>query len=270
MKKKLILTLPVITLGLVLPALQAGEPAKVAAEVESNYNEVKGDAAKAALKEIDAEIDAVDAMIDHAPTQAEKDAAKARMDVLKERRSELRKTYTKSRYEELKADIRAEANKFSAWTKRTFTRDPADKAADDVRDATREAKRDAKRAGDEVADASRDAARDANRAVKRAGDNAYAYGATAGAALDLNAYKMRPTDTNKEEAKAAIKALDQKIEALEDRVDDMPRGADRDAAKRRVKALEDRKDELKHEFNKARFDALVDDVQGSWNDLVHN
>ena len=287
MKTKRILALPVIALAAAFPTLQAGEPARAAATVESNYNEVKGDAAKAALKEIDAEIDEVDAMIDHAPTQAEKDAAKARMDVLKERRSELRKTYTKSRYEELKADIRAEGNKFKAWTKRTFTRDPAEKAADDIKDATRDAKRDARRAGDEVADASRDAAHDANRAarragddiadasreakrdVRRAGDNAYAYGASAGAALDLNAYKMRPTDTNKEEAKAAIKALDQKIEALEDRVDDMPRGDARDAAKRRVKALEDRKDELKHEFNKARFDALVDDVQSSWNDLVH-
>src|SRR5262245_9356599 len=127
MKKKHILTLPVIALAIAFPAAHAADGAQAAATVESNYNEVKGDAAKAALKEIDAEIDAVDAMIDHAPTQAEKDAAKARMDVLKERRSELRKTYTKARYEELKADIRVEGNKFKAWTKRTFTRDPAEK-----------------------------------------------------------------------------------------------------------------------------------------------
>jgi hypothetical protein len=46
----------------------------------------------------------------------------------------------------------------------------------------------------------------------------------------------------------------------------MPNGPDRDVVKGRIKALEDRKDELKHQFNKARFDALVDDVQKEWND----
>ena len=93
--------------------------------------------------------------------------------------------------------------------------------------------------------------------------------AVAGAALDLAAYKTRPTDTNKDEAKAAIKALEAKIDQLEDRADNMPRGADRDALKRRVDALEDRKDELEKEFNKTRFNALVDDVQSEWNHLVH-
>jgi F0F1-type ATP synthase membrane subunit b/b' len=76
---------------------------------------------------------------------------------------------------------------------------------------------------------------------------------------------LRPTDTNKEEAKLALKALEAKIDELETRVGNMPRGADRDAAKRRVKALEERKDKLEREFNKARFDALIDDVKSEWN-----
>lgn len=240
MKNKILLTiLPALALGLAAPLL-ANE---ATANVESGIAEVKGDAAKAALKELDAEIDHVDALVDNAPSSADKDAAKARLEVLKERRSELRKTYVKARYDELKADVRAEANKVGAWTKRTFTRDPAEKAADDIHDA----------------------AQDAKRSAKKAGDDTYAYASSAGAAIDLNAYKMRPTDTNKEEAKAAIKALEQKIKALDDRADHMPRGADRDAAKRRVKALEDRKDELEHQFLKARFDALIDDVQNEWN-----
>jgi len=252
--KHLLPLLPVIALGFAVPAVAS----EASAKAESNIAEVRGDAAKAAMNTLDAEIDRVDAMIDNAPTPADKAAAQARMDVLKERRNELRKTYVKARYDELAADVRAEGSKFSAWTKRTFTRDPAEKAADDIKDATDDAK-----------DAANDAARDARKAAKKAGDNTYAYANSAGAAIDLAAYKARPTDTNKDEAKAAIKALDQKIDELDDRADKMPRGADRDAAKRRVKALEDRKDELKHEFNKARFNALVDDVQGEWNQLVH-
>ncbi len=282
MKNKILLSLlPALALGVAAPVYAS----ETSARIEAGIADVKGDAAKAALKELDAEIDQVDAMIDNAPTDAEKQAAKARLDVLKERRSELRKTYVKSRYDELKADVRVEANKARAWGKRTFTRDPGEKAADEIRDATKDARRDARRAGDEaadaardadraarragndVADASRDAARDANRAMKRTGDNVHAHVGAAGASLDLAAYKARPTDTNKEEAKAAIKALEQKIDELDDRADKMPRGAERDAAKRRVKALEDRKDHIEDEFNKARFDALIDDVQKEWNDF---
>jgi hypothetical protein len=270
-----------------LPGVSAFAATDVPNKVESGVADARGDASKVALKELDAEIDRVDAMIDNAPTPEEKAAAKARMDVLKERRSELRKTYVKSRYDELKADVSAEGSKFKAWTKRTFTRDPADKAANEVADATRDAKRDAKRAGDEAADEARDAKRDAKREARRAddniddatrdarrearkaGDNTQAYVSSAGATMDLAAYKARPTDTNKEDMKAAIKALDAKIEELDERADKMPRGADRDAAKRRVKALEDRKDELQKDFNKARFDSLIDDVQSECNDIRH-
>jgi hypothetical protein len=244
MKNKILIPLvSALFLGFASSAL-ANE---ASAKVEAGIAEVKGDAAKASLQELDAEIDRVDAMIDNAPSSADKDAAKARLEVLKQRRSELRKTYVKSRYDELKAEVRAEANKAGAWTKRTFTRDPAEKAADDIKDATSDAK---------------DAAR-------KAGDNTYAYARSTGAALDLAAYKTRPTDTNKEEAKAGLNALEQRIKELDDRADRMPRGPDRDAAKRRVKALDDRKDELENQFLKARFDALIDDVQNEWNDFRH-
>jgi hypothetical protein len=240
--KTLLITLvPALTLGFALPVTAS----EASANAEAAFAEVKGDAAKLALKELDAEIDQVDAMIDNAPSGAEKAAAEARLEVLKERRSELRKTYVKSRYDELKADVRAEANKAKAWTKRTFTRDPAEKAADDIRDATD----------------------DARKSARQAGDSAYAHASTTAAAMDLAFYKTRPTDTNREEAKAAINALEQTIDQLEDRADKMPRGAARDAAERRVKALEDRKDELENQFNKARLDALIDDVQREWNDF---
>jgi hypothetical protein len=234
--------LPTLAFLLAVPGRTIANEATATAE--SNMSEAKGDATKAALKELDVEIDRVDAMIDNAPTPEDKAAAKARMDVLKERRSELRKTYVSARYNQLKADVRAEANHVAAWTKRTFTKDPAEKAADDAKDAVKDAK----------------------DAAKEAGDTAYAHASTMGTTMDITAYKLRPTDTNKEEAKAALKALDQKIDELDDRADKMTRGPERDVVKGRIKALEDRKDELKHQFNKARFDDLVDDVQKEWND----
>jgi uncharacterized protein YpuA (DUF1002 family) len=49
----------------------------------------------------------------------------------------------------------------------------------------------------------------------------------------------------------------------------MPKGDNRDAAKRRLKALEERKDQLEHDFNKARFNALIDDVKNEWHDFVN-
>jgi len=242
---RLLTLAPALTALVVLPVRLHGNEAT--ARADASLSEVKGDAAKAAIDELSAEIDRVDAMIDNAPTPEEKAAAKARLDVLKERRNALRKTYVRARYDELKADVRAEAARVNAWTKRTFNRDEVSTTRRDIANATETARRDA----------------------QAAGDRAYADTQAAAAAMDLSAYKLRPTDTNKEEAKAALKALDARIDQLDDRVDRMPHGAERDAAKQRVKALEDRKDELKHEFNKARFNALVDDVQRSWNDLVH-
>jgi hypothetical protein len=232
--------LPTLALAFALPA--HSRAAEATAKVESDLAEAKGDATKVALKELDAEIDRVDALIDNAPTPEDKAAAKARMQVLKERRSELRKTYVSARYDELKADVRAEANRVGAWSKRTFSKDPVDKASDDAKDAVRDAK----------------------RAANNAGDTAYANANAVGAATDLALYKSRPTDTNKDEAKTALKALSQNIDQLKDRADKMPKGPDRDIVNGRIKALETRKDELKHQFNKARFDALIDDVQGEW------
>lgn len=208
------------------------------ARVKSEVSEVKGDAAKAALDEINAEIDRLDVLVDSAPDMSEREAARARIDVLKERRNDLRKTYVKARYEELKADIRAEGNRLAAWTKRTFNRDDASNARREVGDTLDDAKRDARRAGD--------------RAV---------------AALDLDAYKDRPLDTDKDAARQALKALERRIDELDDRVDNMPRGVARDAADDRVDALEDRLDDLEDNFDKARFNALVDDVQAEMKSL---
>jgi hypothetical protein len=247
MKTKMLRLLSLSPALLVLATPVWMNAAETSARASAAVSEAQGDAAKAGLKELDAEIDRLDAVADNAPTAEDKAAAKARIDVLKSRRNELRKTYVSARFDELKADVRAEGNRLADWTKRTFNRDPATNARREVDNAVTDAKRDATRAGDQV----------------------YASANSAAASMDLSAYKLRPTDTNKEEAKAALKALDARIDELDERADKMPRGADRDAAKRQVKALEDRKDELQSQFNKARFDALVDDVQAQWNRVIH-
>src|SRR3954465_4389298 len=106
-------------LALVCVPAAALLPGAALAAIESRPNQVdsaiaagREEAAKAALKQLDAESEQVDSLIDSAPTPEEKSAAKARMDVLKERRSELRKAYVKARYEELKADVRAAGSEF--------------------------------------------------------------------------------------------------------------------------------------------------------------
>lgn len=247
MKTKLLRVLTLTPALVVLATPFRSAAADASARASATVSEAQGDAAKAGLKELDAEIDRLDAIADNAPTAEDKAAAKARIDVLKSRRNDLRKTYVSARFDELKADVKAEGNRVAAWSKRTFNRDAVSNAERNVNNTVSDAKRDARRAGDDV----------------------YASANSAAASMDLAAYKLRPTDTNKDEAKAALKALDARIEQLDKNADKMPKGADRDAAKRQVKALEDRKDELKHEFNKARFDALVDDVQAKWNDMVH-
>ena len=90
----------------VIPAAATENPTPPKTEAE-----IKGEAAKLALKELDVEIERVDQLIDNAPSQAERAAGKARLAVLKDRRTALRKTYVKALYDELRADLQAEARR---------------------------------------------------------------------------------------------------------------------------------------------------------------
>jgi chromosome segregation ATPase len=216
-------------------------------KTEAALAEIRGDAAKTALKELDLEMDRVDALLDNAPSQADRVAAKARLAVLKERRSDLRKTYVKARYDELRADLRIETERVSAWAKRKFSSDPATKATDEMNATVKEAK----------------------AAARAAEHKAYAEASTADAATDIAIYKLRPTDTNKEEAKAGLKALEVNIDALAKRIDRLPDSEERTTAMQRLKLLKERRAALQSDFNKARFDALVDDVKHAWDETVY-
>lgn len=235
--KNLLILASALALGLATPAL-----ANDSTKADASITDVKGDAA---FKDLDAEIDQLNAAINHSPSSPGKVAAQARLKAFKERRSELRKNYVQGRYDELKADVRTEANNVGSGANLTFSLDPARKAANNHLAATSNVR----------------------QPTSEAGVDAHARASSSAASIELGAYKLRPTDTNREEAKAGLKALEQKIDELDDRADRMPRGADRDLAQRRVKALEERKDQLEREFNKVHFDTMIDDVHSEWTNL---
>lgn len=249
-------------LRLLLPAsaLLLGSPLILATlraqAVDSAVAEVKGDAYKAMLKDLDAQLDRLDELEENAPTAEERDAAKTRIKLLKDRRSELRKNYVQARYDGLKADVKTEYNKLSAWTKKTFSNSPESKIErklDAASDKTKEMAKD-------TAQATREMKADARAAVTPA---------AVATSADIAAYKMNPTDENKADVKASLATLDTEIDRLEQRVDNLPKGDERDATKLRVKALKERRSELSSDFRKARYEALKDDVKAEWKKLTN-
>jgi hypothetical protein len=241
-------------------ALLIGSPmigtALRAQAVESAVADAKSSIYKTQLQDLDVELDRLDELADNAPTKEEKDAYKARIAVLKDRRSELRKNYVQAKYDGLKADVKTEYNKASAWAKRTFSSSTESKMERKLDDATDKAKD----VAHDTAKAAREMKADAGAAVTPA---------AVATSADIAAYKLSPTDENKADVKASLALLDTEIDRLEDRVDNLPKGDERDATKLRVKALKDRRSELASDFRKARYEALKADVKAEWNKLVH-
>lgn len=229
-----------LALALVLIGLRpafAVEPAVDAAQSEAAAAEALSAERKAALVAVDVQIDAIEGALDKAPDAAEQTAARQRLEALKERRSALRKDYAEARFDELQADTKVEYEKAAAWTK---------KAARNVKE---------KVAGPEV-----DATARAQAAVNP----------EANAALgQVELYRMNPSPENKAEVKAALDALDAEIDRLEAHAKAMPKGDDRRALEKRVKALEKRESELRRDFTKARWESLLSDLKGEWNELVN-
>ncbi len=223
------------------PAFGADTPSSstVAAEAHAEKAEAESDATKASLDLINARIDAIEKQIENAPDKAEKTAAKARLKGLKDRRFELRKHYAKSKSDELLADLKVEYTKVASWTKDTY-KDVKEKVTGDDKDE-----------------------KPGVVPATQAAVNTKANEAMVGIAV----YKMNPSPENKAEVKAAIDALENEIDRLEDRADALPEGKKRDAMEKRIEALDDRKDSLEDDFTKARWDNLVKDLRESWNGL---
>lgn len=64
--------------------------------------------------------------------------------------------------------------------------------------------------------------------------------------------------------KAELEALDQKIDALETRVELLPEGPDRDGARQRLEALKDRRTELRKAYLSSKYEKLKADVHAEY------
>ena len=221
-----------IALALTLIALKPAINAAPTALPETTASEAYSADRKAALAEIDAQIEAIERSLESAPDASTRETARQRLDELKKRRTELRKNYVAAKAAELRDDAVAEYQKAVAWTKGALA---------DAKDSVVGPKPGA-----------------ADTAAAAANPQA---GAAAG---HLALYRLNPSAENKAEVKAALDALDDEIDRLEDHAEALPKGVEREALLKRVKALEAREDELESSFNRARWDALVSDLKSEW------
>lgn len=240
MKTRRTLTASNVALALALIALKPvlnADPVVENARDEAAASEVFASERKLALAEIDAQIAAIEHSLHQAPDAATRDAARVRLDELKKRRADLRKNYVAAKAAELRADANLEYRKAVAWTKGTIA---------DVKDTVTGTK---PTTPDTVA----------TPTTREAGD----------AAARLALYKLDPSPDNKAEVKTALEALDDEVDRLEDYADDMPKGPERDALRKRVRALEARKDALESDFNRARWNAVVADLKSEWDRIAN-
>lgn len=134
----------VLALTVFVPALLAQEPVAATAKAgdkaadqtaekieayKKDPTELSKAEAKAALAQIDAELEHLDRLADAAPTPQMKTDAQARYVALKERRNGLGKDFNRARYDAFMADLQAEKDRLSAWAKETFQTKPAASAA---------------------------------------------------------------------------------------------------------------------------------------------
>ena len=130
----------VLALAVLPPVLLAEEPVTATAKAgdkaadqtatkiedyRSSHTELSKAEVKAAIAQIDAELEHLDRLAEAAPTPELKADAKARYAALSERRNELKKEFNRARYEAFKADLQTEKDRVSAWAKETFQTKPA-------------------------------------------------------------------------------------------------------------------------------------------------
>jgi hypothetical protein len=88
------------------------------------------------------------------------------------------------------------------------------------------------------------------------------------ASSKLDRYRNENTDLNKAEVKAALERLDSDLKLLSAKIDVISEPARKQELTQRLKALKERRSELNREFRKARYDALVADVQAEWDQIT--
>lgn len=85
----------------------------------------------------------------------------------------------------------------------------------------------------------------------------------------ISDYRDNSSDVNKAEVKASLARLNADIDLLEAKIDAVQDPVRKDELKQNLRAIKERRDELKSDFRKARYDALVADVKGQWNKLTN-
>ena len=116
-------------------------PGKTVAKIDdsrSDEPETNQAETKAALAQIDADLDRLDRLADTAAAPAQKAEAKARYAALNDRRNELKKQFTRARFETLKADLRAEMDGIATTAKETVTPPAPGPGAPNITSATAE------------------------------------------------------------------------------------------------------------------------------------
>lgn len=237
---------------LALPAVCAAEdPAKSAAErgrdaardaaeqvdaYREESTELNEAQVKAALAQLDAEIEQLEALADDAPNDARREAVLVRIDALKERRDDLRGEFNAARFAELKTDVRREWNEFKAWVA-----DQTDGVEEEA-EATADADRDRERRG----------VHDTSNYVR----TPEAAGAPVAVARDSDYGKDRARQDGRE---VALERVDRELDRLERRAERLAE-ADREQFEERVSALRDRRDQLDEDFSDERYTALMKDI----------
>lgn len=230
-----LLVFPVVTLA-EEPADSAAATGAKAAEktaeklqgYKANPSEVNKADVKAALEQIDAELEHLDQLAEAAPDAQQRAETKLRYDILKERRNDLKREFTRARYEAFKADLQAEMDKVSAWAKEKFSgnRPVARPAATVAGDAV-----------DSVSKRKADAPTDS---------------------ITLNEPQVR----------TALARLDTDIEMLAARIDALSDHERKAQLNRRLRAYRDRRNELSSQFRQDRYAGLAADVKAEWNQLL--
>lgn len=85
--------------------------------VPAQQFEAPATAVRALLQDLDAQLAKLDEFVAQAPNATEKSDARSRVDQLKERRAQLNTNFDQTKFESLKADVKAEYEKLSAWAK---------------------------------------------------------------------------------------------------------------------------------------------------------
>jgi hypothetical protein len=222
------------------PSAAGAEAAERASSTLEDYHdegsEQNKERVKAALAELDAEIEQLQRRAEAAPDPLQRRAAEGRVKALEKRRDALRREFHATRFEELKADVRREWNEFK----------------ERVRTKTDEKRAEARRS-----DRSAVQTRDTGNYVRSP--------ETGGVPVAVNRDSLyaagEETPAEKPLAREqALAQLDLELERLAERAEKLD-ATDQERVEARLKALRDQRTALRADFSSERYRSLLAEIQ---------